>query len=120
MLIAGVPLSGNPRPQVALAPSFRLEPRNPQQGLGLAEERHAQIYAHDKHIGRTEFCRNAVCPPVVGVVERAAVPVVESSGLQPLKNGQAAQRALSAQPPDREDNKDQPEYATDSDYNGSG
>jgi hypothetical protein len=79
----------------ALAPSFRPEPRNPQQGPGLTEERQAQIYARVKHIGRTEFCRDAVRLPVVGVVERAAVPVVGSSGLQPLKNGQAAQRALS-------------------------
>jgi hypothetical protein len=67
--------------QVSLAPSFRPEPRNPQEGLGLAEERHAQIYPRDKYIGRPEFCRDAVCLPVLRVVERAAVPVVESSGL---------------------------------------
>jgi len=81
MLIAGGARPPQPTARVALAPSFRPEPRNPQQGLGLTEERQAQIYARDKYIGRTEFCRDAVCPPVVGVVERAAVPVVEASGL---------------------------------------
>jgi hypothetical protein len=63
-----------------LAPSFGPEPRNPQQGLGLTEERHAQIYARYKHISRTEFCRDAVCHSVVGVVERAAIPVIKTSG----------------------------------------
>src|SRR5580693_4300974 len=102
----------------ALAPSFRPEPRNPQQGLGLAEERHAEIYPRDEYIGRAEFCRDAVCLPVLRVVERAAVPVVEASGLQPLKNGQAAQRALSGcrfrvlvvadQPPRRVPRRPQP------------
>ena len=64
-----------------LAPSFRAEPRNPQQGLSLTKERHAQIYARDKHVSRTEFCRDAVCQPVIGVVERAAIPVIKTSGL---------------------------------------
>src|ERR1700730_729993 len=84
-----------PTARVALAPSFRPEPRTPQQGIGLAEERHAEIYPRDEYIGRAEFCRDAVCLPVLRVVERAAVPVVEASGLKPLNNGQAAQRALS-------------------------
>ena len=29
---------------------------NPQQGLGLSLERHAQIYARHKHVTGTEFC----------------------------------------------------------------
>jgi len=66
--------SDNPQAQVALAPTFRPEPRNPQQGPGLTEERHAQIYARDSHIGRPEFCRDAICHPVVRVVQRAAIP----------------------------------------------
>jgi hypothetical protein len=69
--------------RVALAPAFRPEPRNPQQGLGLTERRHAQIYARNKHIGRTQFCRDAVCHPVVGVVEPAAIPSVKTSGCSP-------------------------------------
>src|SRR6202047_1179202 len=93
MQIAAVP-PPQPTARVALAPPFRPEPRNPQQGLGLAEERHAAIYPRDEYIGRAEFCRDAVCLPVLRGVERAAVPVVGASGLQPLKNGQAAQRAL--------------------------
>jgi hypothetical protein len=44
------------RAQVALAPTFRPEPRDPQQGLGLPEQRYAQVYLCDKHIGRTELC----------------------------------------------------------------
>ena len=66
---------------VALAPSFGPEPRNPQQGLGFAEERHAQIYPRDKYIRRAEFFRDTVCLPVLRVVERAAVPVVKTGGL---------------------------------------
>src|ERR1700756_3442674 len=92
-IVAVPPLQ--PTARVALAPSFRPEPRNPQQSLGLAEERHAPIYPRDEYIGRAEFCRDAVCLPVLRVVERAAVPVAESSGLLPLNNGQAAQRTLS-------------------------
>jgi hypothetical protein len=34
--------ASQPTARVALAPSFRPEPRNPQQGLGLAEKRHDQ------------------------------------------------------------------------------
>src|SRR3984893_1398324 len=94
MQIVAAPPSATHTARVALAPSFRPEPRNPQQGLGLAEERHAEIYPRDEYIGRAEFRRDAVCLPVLRVVERAAVPVVGSSGLQPVKNGQAAQRAL--------------------------
>ena len=80
MQIVAVP-PPQPTARVALARSFRPEPRNPQQGLGLAEERHAHIYPRDEYIGRAEFCRDAVCLPVLRVVERAAVPVAESSGL---------------------------------------
>jgi hypothetical protein len=47
----------------------------------LERERHAEIYPRDEYIGRAEFCRDAVCLPVLRVVERAAVPVVEASGL---------------------------------------
>src|SRR3984893_19371146 len=94
MQIVAVPAPPQPTDRLALARSFRPEPRNPQQGLGLTEERHAHIYPRDEYIGRAELCRDAVCLPVLRVVERAPVPVVGSSGLQPLKNGQAAQRAL--------------------------
>ena len=69
-IVAVPPLQ--PTARVALARSFRPEPRNPQQGLGLTEERHAHIYPGDEYIGRAEFCRDAVCLPVLRVVERAA------------------------------------------------
>jgi Sigma-70, region 4 len=83
MLIAS---GAAPHPfKVPLAQSFRPESRDPPQGLGLTEERHTQIYARDKHIGRTEFCRDAVCLPVIRVVERAAVPVIKTLPLQALK-----------------------------------
>jgi hypothetical protein len=37
------------RAQVALAPTFRPEPRDPQQGLGLPEQQYAQISARETH-----------------------------------------------------------------------
>jgi len=43
-----------------LTPTIGPEPRHPQQGLRLTEERHAQIDARDKHTCRTKFCRNAI------------------------------------------------------------
>src|SRR3984893_12834106 len=64
-----------------LAPSFGPEPRNALQGPALTEEWHAQVYARDSSIGRAEFRRDAICHPVVRVVERAAIPSVETSGL---------------------------------------
>lgn len=39
--------SGSPN----LAPPFDAKPRDPQQGLGLAEQRRAQVYARDQHVG---------------------------------------------------------------------
>ena len=70
MLIPGSAAAPQPPElRAALAPSFQPEPGDPLQGLRLTKDRHAQIDAGFEHIGRTEFCRNAVCPPVVRVVE---------------------------------------------------
>jgi len=68
---------------------------DPLQGLGLTEQWHAEINARDKHIGRRAFSRDAVCPPVVRVVERTAIPVVEANWPKSVTNCQAAQRALA-------------------------
>ena len=82
MLIPGSAAAPQPPElRAALAPSFQPEPGDPLQGLRLTKDRHAQIDAGFEHIGRTEFCRNAVCPPVVRVVEPTAVPVLKTRRL---------------------------------------
>ena len=71
------PRGGN----ILLAPAFRTEPWNAEQGPGFTEKRNAEINACDEAISGTEFGPDTVCLSIVRVVEPAALPMVNVRGL---------------------------------------
>ena len=77
------------------APSVRCAMRDPEQGLGLAEQREPDIDARHDHVWRLQPRRDAIGAPIIWIVEPAVSPAIRAGGPQAPKNGQPAQPALA-------------------------
>lgn len=95
-LVAGLhPVSRKPLVVHGSAPSFRAEPRNPEQDLRHTKERQHLVYSRHDHIAGAEFRGDAVGVAIVGIIEPAIIPPARTRRPQPPEDSHPACQARS-------------------------